>query len=93
MPRLNVMKLTHKLIRIDHTPSLQVYNITPYLKFHPGGEKILRSVYGKDGTASFEKYHRWVNAPALIGRLAVGRLAQPAEGAAKKRASSEDEES
>lgn len=59
----------------DGSPRLpQVYNITPYLKYHPGGEKILLSVAGKDGTPAFDRYHRWVNAPALIGRLVVGVL-------------------
>jgi cytochrome b involved in lipid metabolism len=52
----------------------KVYNVTPYLRFHPGGEKILLSVAGKDGTAAFERYHRWVNIPALIGRLQIGTM-------------------
>jgi cytochrome b involved in lipid metabolism len=39
----------------------KVYNITPYLHYHPGGVHILQSVLGKDATALFDKYHRWVN--------------------------------
>lgn len=57
-------------------PPLQVFNITPYLKFHPGGADILVKVAGKDGTALFNKYHPWVNVRALIGKCLVGRLAQ-----------------
>jgi cytochrome b involved in lipid metabolism len=33
----------------------KVYNITPYLKFHPGGVKDLMRCAGKDGTRLFSK--------------------------------------
>ena len=39
----------------------KVYNLSPYLAYHPGGESILRKVLGKDITALYDKYHRWVN--------------------------------
>lgn len=39
----------------------KVYNIAPYLQYHPGGSAILKPYLGKDATAMFEKYHRWVN--------------------------------
>lgn len=39
----------------------KVYNITPYLHYHPGGVAIMEQCLGKDATALFEKYHRWVN--------------------------------
>jgi len=39
----------------------KVYNIASYLPYHPGGESILRKVLGKDITALYDKYHRWVN--------------------------------
>lgn len=50
----------------------KVYNIGPYLAYHPGGIEIMKSVLGKDGTALFEKYHRWVSIDGLVGALLLG---------------------
>ncbi len=47
----------------------RVYNMTPYLRFHPGGAAVLMEVAGKDGTALFDKWHSWVNA-GVSGRAA-----------------------
>ena len=44
----------------------RVYNMTAYLRFHPGGVPILLKIAGKDGTALFNKYHPWVNAGRLL---------------------------
>ena len=33
----------------------KVYNITPYLRYHPGGVNILVRATGKDGTQLFDK--------------------------------------
>lgn len=52
----------------------KVYNITPYLHYHPGGVDILEKCLGRDATALFEKYHRWVNIQGLIGPLLIGVL-------------------
>lgn len=52
----------------------KVYNIAPYLLYHPGGDGILNKILGKDGTVLFEKYHRWVNIDGLIGPLLLGYL-------------------
>mmetsp|Transcript_21515 Transcript_21515/g.27728 ORF Transcript_21515/g.27728 Transcript_21515/m.27728 type:complete len:154 (-) Transcript_21515:972-1433(-) len=50
----------------------KVYNLTPYLHYHPGGISIFKNFYGKDCTEQFDKYHRWVNIDALIGNLLLG---------------------
>jgi len=33
----------------------KVYNMTPYLAFHPGGEKEIMRCAGRDGTRLFSK--------------------------------------
>ncbi|XP_057790117.1 cytochrome b5 domain-containing protein RLF-like isoform X1 [Salvia miltiorrhiza] len=52
----------------------RVYNIAPYLKFHPGGLDILMKAVGKDCTSLFNKYHAWVNAEFLLEKCLVGIL-------------------
>lgn len=52
----------------------RVYNIGPYMKFHPGGVDMLRKGAGKDCTALFNKYHAWVNAEFLLEKCLVGYL-------------------
>ncbi|KAG2500659.1 hypothetical protein HYH03_001425 [Edaphochlamys debaryana] len=54
----------------------KVYNVTPYLRFHPGGPEILVKAAGKDATALFTKFHAWVNADALLDKCLVGLLAK-----------------
>ncbi|KAI3431757.1 hypothetical protein D9Q98_004799 [Chlorella vulgaris] len=58
----------------------KVYNITHYLRFHPGGVPLLLKVAGKDGTALFTKFHAWVNYDFLLAKCLVGLLA-PASAA------------
>lgn len=52
----------------------RVYNLSPYLKFHPGGADILMKAVGKDCTSLFNKYHAWVNAEFLLEKCLVGTL-------------------
>ncbi|XP_052191653.1 cytochrome b5 domain-containing protein RLF [Diospyros lotus] len=52
----------------------RVYNIAPYMKFHPGGVDMLMKAVGKDCTSLFNKYHAWVNADALLEKCLVGLL-------------------
>ena len=39
----------------------KVYNIGPYLHYHPGGVDIMKGCLGGDASVLFDKYHRWVN--------------------------------
>ncbi|KAF7824577.1 cytochrome b5 domain-containing protein RLF [Senna tora] len=52
----------------------RVYNISPYMKFHPGGVDILMKAVGKDCTSLFNKYHAWVNFEFLLEKCLVGTL-------------------
>ena len=52
----------------------KVYNIVPYLAYHPGGSEILEKCLGRDGTVLFDKYHSWVNLDGLIAPLLLGYL-------------------
>jgi predicted heme/steroid binding protein len=51
-----------------------VYNITPYLKFHPGGIHELMRGAGADGTYLFDEVHRWVNLEGMMRPTVVGTL-------------------
>ncbi|KAI9278998.1 cytochrome b5-like heme/steroid binding domain-containing protein [Phascolomyces articulosus] len=54
----------------------KVYNMTPYLKFHPGGVKDLMRIAGRDGTKLFMLTHSWVNAEFMLDACFVGFLVQ-----------------
>lgn len=51
----------------------KVYDMSKYVACHPGGRVIMQAA-GKDGTALYRKFHPWVNADALIGKLQIGIL-------------------
>ncbi|KRY79113.1 Uncharacterized protein T4A_5977 [Trichinella pseudospiralis] len=52
----------------------KVYNVTPYVDFHPGGADILLQAAGSDGTALFNKHHPWVNFDSILKNCFVGYL-------------------
>ncbi|KAG6900835.1 hypothetical protein C0993_000154 [Termitomyces sp. T159_Od127] len=52
----------------------RVYNITPYLAFHPGGERDLMRVAGRDGTKLFASTHAWVSVDLMLDACLVGFL-------------------
>ncbi|KAJ8748834.1 hypothetical protein K2173_011394 [Erythroxylum novogranatense] len=52
----------------------RVYNLSPYMKFHPGGADMLMKAVGRDCTSLFNKYHAWVNAEFLLEKCLVGIL-------------------
>ncbi|KAK9468885.1 cytochrome b5-like heme/steroid binding domain-containing protein [Lipomyces arxii] len=50
----------------------KVYNITPYLRYHPGGIPQLMRCVGRDGTKLFMDTHSWVNYDRMLGNCLVG---------------------
>ncbi|EHB05530.1 Cytochrome b5 reductase 4 [Heterocephalus glaber] len=52
-----------------------VYNVSPYMEYHPGGEDELMRAAGSDGTDLFDEVHRWVNYESMLKECLVGRMA------------------
>lgn len=52
-----------------------VYNVSPYMDYHPGGEEELMKAAGIDGTELFDQVHRWVNYESMLKECLVGRMA------------------
>jgi cytochrome-b5 reductase len=51
-----------------------VFDVTPYLRFHPGGADVLMEYAGCDITIVFRENHAWVNWESLLDRCIVGRV-------------------
>lgn len=52
----------------------KVFNITPYVDFHPGGVDEIMKCAGRDGTALFKKYHAWVNPDRMLESCMIGLM-------------------
>ncbi|KAK6022230.1 cytochrome b5-like Heme/Steroid binding domain protein [Ostertagia ostertagi] len=52
----------------------QVYDVTSYLEFHPGGIPELMRAAGTDATDLFNQYHAWVNYENMLKSCLVGRF-------------------
>ena len=50
----------------------RVYNITPYLPFHPGGEAELMRAAGRDGTKLLLEVHPWVSWDSMLKACLIG---------------------
>ncbi|KAL0490676.1 cytochrome b5 domain-containing protein RLF [Acrasis kona] len=53
----------------------KVYDVTAYVRFHPGGADKLMMGAGKDSTSLFDKYHKWVNYETLLEKCFLGPVA------------------
>jgi cytochrome b involved in lipid metabolism len=68
----------------------KVYNISPYLPFHPGGEGELKRAAGKDGTKLFMEVHPWVNWENMMGECMVGIMVSEEQAPTNTAGSLED---
>ncbi|KAF4617091.1 hypothetical protein G7Y89_g15058 [Cudoniella acicularis] len=57
----------------------RVYNITPYLPYHPGGEPELLRCAGRDGSRLFGEVHPWVNFEGMLEGCLVGIAVEEGE--------------
>ncbi|OTB00713.1 hypothetical protein M426DRAFT_324073 [Hypoxylon sp. CI-4A] len=57
----------------------RVYNITPYLPFHPGGEPELLRCAGRDGSKLFGEIHPWVNYETMLSSCMIGLFVEEHE--------------
>lgn len=57
----------------------KVYDVTSYLRFHPGGIEELMRGAGEDATAIFNQVHRWVQVENMLARHVVGTLIEEDE--------------
>lgn len=53
-----------------------VYNVTPYIRFHPGGGPELMRAAGADGTYLFDEAHKWVGVEGIMQHCLVGTLVE-----------------
>ncbi|KAL8274447.1 hypothetical protein Esti_001607 [Eimeria stiedai] len=51
-----------------------VYDVSSYLRYHPGGAPILLSVAGREAGAEFRRHHPWVNYSFILENCRVGIL-------------------
>ncbi|KAF2354618.1 Cytochrome b5-like heme/steroid binding domain [Trinorchestia longiramus] len=54
----------------------KVYNVTPYMEYHPGGEDELSRGIGRDATELFNEVHKWVNFESMLCKCLVGHLVE-----------------
>ncbi|KAJ5920881.1 hypothetical protein N7466_009207 [Penicillium verhagenii] len=52
----------------------KVYNINPYIPYHPGGKGELLRGAGKDSGQLFQEVHPWVNWDGILNECMVGIL-------------------
>ncbi|XP_074602881.1 cytochrome b5 reductase 4-like [Brevipalpus obovatus] len=76
MPIVSVKELEKHSKRTDCWICINraVYNVTPYMDFHPGGIDQMMRGAGKDCTDLFNSVHSWVNYGGMLKKCYVGKL-------------------
>ncbi|KAL2061413.1 hypothetical protein VTL71DRAFT_7686 [Oculimacula yallundae] len=57
----------------------KVYNISPYVEYHPGGGPELLKAAGRDGSRLFGEVHPWVNWEGMLESCMVGVAVEEGE--------------
>lgn len=52
----------------------KVYDITHYVRYHPGGLQCMQEYMGKDMTHAADSVHKWVNVATMLRPLAIGTV-------------------
>lgn len=52
----------------------QVYDVTPFMEEHPGGDEVLLACVGKDATADFEDIGHTASAKELMPQYCIGEV-------------------
>ena len=63
-----------------------MYNMSPYIPFHPGGEPELLRGAGRDGTKLFGEIHPWVNYEGMLAACLIGIYVPEEEAKAEEKA-------
>ncbi|MCJ1251828.1 hypothetical protein MMC30_009066 [Trapelia coarctata] len=56
-----------------------VYDMTSFVEEHPGGQKVLKRVAGKDASKQFWKYHNEGVLKKYEGKLKIGQVEEKAK--------------
>jgi len=72
--RFNDRSESLKLLAIDDT----IYDVTHFVERHPGGDGVIRSLLGRDGSVEFSLIHAARPPRASLGRTRYARLLRPA---------------
>ncbi|XP_072956214.1 cytochrome b5-like [Typha angustifolia] len=52
----------------------KVYNVTPFMDEHPGGDEVLLAATGKDGTNDFEDVGHSNSAREMMAKYCIGEI-------------------
>ncbi|CAK9158218.1 unnamed protein product [Ilex paraguariensis] len=52
----------------------KVYDVTPFLEDHPGGDEVLLAVTGKDATSDFEDVGHSDSAKEMMAKYYIGEI-------------------
>ncbi|XP_043464184.1 cytochrome b5-like [Leptopilina heterotoma] len=67
-----------------------VYDLTQYIKEHPGGDELIMEFAGKDGTKGFNDFGHTSDARTYMKKFKIGELAEDCCKQSKKSSKTEE---